>query len=1319
MHLCIGNNQLNRFRRVNMKKFLHTIIVSTMFLFSAQAQTGEIQGKVTDEKGEPVPFAMVVVIRDQMGKELTSKGTKADVNGFYTLKGVAPGTYNLMAKSLGKPNAIEIGVQVFSGRPVTLNFQMEQKSTTKKEVVIKGTGVAKPVKIIDVFQPKETVIGEKEIKESSVRDVGSIAAGAGGIVQSDVGAELNVGGGRSEGLVYFVDGVKMTGSAGVPPNQIQQMEVITSGVPAKYGDANAGVISITTKGPSDKLRGSVEGLTSKFLDPYGYKLGNFSLTGPILRRRATYDSTNPAAPQKIKGEPILGFSIGAEYQQEDDRVPTANGNWKLKDEKYQEIINNPYRLTASGDQLIQASEFVGLNDLEKTDAHQNTDGSAYRFNGKLDWKVVKNSTNITLGFRGEQSTYKDFTRRYSIFNFENNPIQKDNSFNGFIRLYQPLFNDEKQVNKIFRNTNIQLQFDATRSGRDIQTPVAKNGNPWYIGYIGKFVEDREWQYERRTEDDGTKVYYTPNDFLIFKDFYTANTFRASGLDLVQEYALVNPLAFRFTDSFISKYAQWISPLASVTALENAGGVANGSRSSLNIHDLFMPMARVFNQIRKEENDQFRISGSINFDIVRKKSKDLNKHTIEAGFELEQRINSRYNISPLTLWNTGQTLLNQHLTSDNTKNFNPLLIMRGGSVRMRMQDYIKQDTISFSAFDTLLYDKEISNGGMTNFSKNLRNELFGGDSLARVNIHELDPDKMKLEWFSPDELIEANIIGAEQITGSDLRGYDFYGNKLPTSVTFNDFFTAKDSKGNYLRHVSAYMPRYGAAYIQDRFQLKDLALNVGFRVDYFDPNTYSLRDPYVPQGARTIAEVTKLNGSDVSHPSNLPSNAVVYVDDLNNPTRVTGYRVGEVWYSKEGKEQYGPKTIELEAGRVIPYLQGDTEEERKERGDMSFPKFNPDLMFVKSSSKFAFSPRVNFSFTIDTFSLLFAHYDVLNQRPEQFVSMVSSLNYYNLIGNSRASSIGNPDLGFSSTTDLEVGFKQRLSARSSLTINFQYREYNNLVGVTSRVGAYPGTYTTFSNNDFATVKSIGFAYELRRTNNLRLRANYTMSFADGSSSSRTAQLNLINAGLGNIKVISPLDFDSRHNIKFNPNYRFDSRNYIGPAKLKPILKDLGIDLAFNLRSGSPFTYQDAATPTATMNGTSRSSNVGDVNSASMPWFVNANLKIDKDFNFKFGKVDSSRGGDNRREYGINLYLQITNLFNSMNVLKVYRYSGSASTDGYLGSQLGIADIAQKETRAKGYGEAFRELYKIALEIPEDRNSMYSRPRVIQVGATLSF
>lgn len=148
-------------------KRISILIIVKLYSIVLLAQTGEIKGKVTDNNGEPVPFAIIVVILDEAGKERTSKGTKANENGEYSLKGLKADKYNLMATSVGKRRAIKIKVEVETST-VNLDFKLTN---------------------------------------NSIRDI-SATANKEGIIQNDFGAPLNIGGSREGQIVYFVDGIR-------------------------------------------------------------------------------------------------------------------------------------------------------------------------------------------------------------------------------------------------------------------------------------------------------------------------------------------------------------------------------------------------------------------------------------------------------------------------------------------------------------------------------------------------------------------------------------------------------------------------------------------------------------------------------------------------------------------------------------------------------------------------------------------------------------------------------------------------------------------------------------------------------------------------------------------------------------------------------------------------------------------------------------------------------------------------------------------------------------------------------------------------------
>ena len=137
----------------------------------------------------------MVIVTDLEGKKLTNKGSRADINGRYTIKGISPGKVNVMAKYVGKPQVVETDVLVYAGRPTTLDFRLEQAKNIVggDKIVISKKRVYKQ-EIVNVFTPKDNTIGAAEVKESAVRNVNDLVGTTGGLVQDDVGGDINAGG---------------------------------------------------------------------------------------------------------------------------------------------------------------------------------------------------------------------------------------------------------------------------------------------------------------------------------------------------------------------------------------------------------------------------------------------------------------------------------------------------------------------------------------------------------------------------------------------------------------------------------------------------------------------------------------------------------------------------------------------------------------------------------------------------------------------------------------------------------------------------------------------------------------------------------------------------------------------------------------------------------------------------------------------------------------------------------------------------------------------------------------------------------------------
>ena len=333
--------------------------------FVAFAQTGSIKGKVLDKTTkEPLPFANVVV--EINGSQ--AGGAQTDFDGNFTIKPLQPGRYSLKASFVGYTAAEVTGVLV-SADKITFQDMMMTKGAVDITAV-EVTSYKNP--IIDKGNPStQTTVTQEEIKVAPTRDVKSVASTTAGVYQKDEGDDVNVRGSRSDATDYYIDGIKVRGSTNLPQSGIEQITVVTGGVPAQYGDATGGIINITTRGPSKDFFGGIEFVTSELFDKYGYNLVGGNLSGPLWSKKD--------AEGKIE-RTIIGFFLSGEYQLEKDPDPSAIGFYKVKDDIFNDIKSAPLSPTlSSGTVYRPKTEYLRDDSFEKIKAKQNVAVSRISF----------------------------------------------------------------------------------------------------------------------------------------------------------------------------------------------------------------------------------------------------------------------------------------------------------------------------------------------------------------------------------------------------------------------------------------------------------------------------------------------------------------------------------------------------------------------------------------------------------------------------------------------------------------------------------------------------------------------------------------------------------------------------------------------------------------------------------------------------------------------------------------------------------------------------------------------------------------------------
>lgn len=1257
-----------------LRKVLSTlsIVVASAGLMLGQNESA-IKVKLTDKANkETIPFANVIV---EMGGIQAGVGT-TNIDGEVTIKPLNPGKYNVKATYVGYQAVETDNITVSVGKTVYINMEM---TAGQQLDVVEIIEYSEP--LIDPDTKSGGTVTREEYQNMATKNINSVASTTAGVYQQDEGGELNVRGARSAGTAYYVDGQKVIGSSGVPQSSVEQITTIVGGTPAEYGDAVGGIIAITTRGPASTYSGGLEFSTSglgekKGLDAFGYNYAGFSISGPILVRK---DSASGAKKS------VLGFSINGDATSEKDPDPSAIGFYQINKTKLAEIEAAPLRPAEGGTGYVLNSEYVNAGDLEKIKARNNVASNTLRLQGKVQYQPTTNM-GITLGGSVDYNKRHGFVYEYALFNPVNNPLQTSNTWRVYAKLTQK-FNsntskEEEKTSSTIKNAYFTLQAGYEKTKNKTQDDD-HGDNIFDYGYIGKFTQQIRPTYADSSDINGNYFGRVQDGFQYYHLTYEEGTQNPTGTPYTnQYYAYNNDANFDYTyQNVITGDNLGNTGINTLSDVQQGLGLINGARPN-NIYGLWYNTGRQYNGYSYDDRSQFRVFANF--------SADIKNHAVQLGFEYEQRNERAFSLSPIGLWTRMRELTNAHIL--------------GLDKSSLIYNDSPEDFDFYMGYDHYTYNR-LNDGTQYQFDRSLREKLgYDVNGLDMINIDAYDPSTYSIDMFSADDLLD---VGGPQYVA--YYGYDHTGKKLGGNPSLDDFFTAKDENGNFKREIGAYRPIYIAGYIQDRFDFKDLKFNVGLRIDRFDANQKVLKDKYLLYEAKTAGEVTSSGGQPLTLPDNIGEDYVVYVDDNNASDKtVVGYRNGDTWYNAQGVEVSDPSLLAGSNGAVNPYLVDPASANRKEVTSAVFKDYKPQINFM---------PRIAFAFPISDVANFFAHYDVLTQRPgSNRLDPVQYLQWSYL----NQGVIDNPDLKPERTTDYELGFTQVLNEKknSAITLSAFYRELRDQIQIINVTKAYPTSYITYGNIDFGTVKGFSLAYDLRRSNGVQLTASYTLQFADGTGSSASDGYNLANSGQPNLRTLHALNFDQRHTVLLNIDYRFgEGKDYRGPhittkkgtdkEKSIAIFENVGANVLFRAGSGTPYSKQENISADGYFDVSPRRTLTGSINGSNLPWSFKVDLKVDKDIALSWG---GDKDGNEKKYASLNVYLQVLNVLNNKNIINVYRATGNPDDDGYLASPDAANDIA-----ARTNPEAFKDLYTVRLQNP----SNFQRPRVIRLGLILSF
>ena len=215
--------------------------------------SGTIEGFITDAKtGEPLIGVNAVILG-------TYLGTSSDFNGRYIIRNINPSEYTLELSYIGYKVIQKTGVKITAGEKVIINFEMEQTALAfGQEIVVIGE---KPL-----LQLNETgtvrSVNKEEIYNKPIENIQDIISEQVGVTQQD--NEIHIRGSRSYEVQYLLDDISVqdplsgTGfGLNISASAVEEVEVITGGFRAEYGQATSGIVNVKTKSGEDTYQGFI------------------------------------------------------------------------------------------------------------------------------------------------------------------------------------------------------------------------------------------------------------------------------------------------------------------------------------------------------------------------------------------------------------------------------------------------------------------------------------------------------------------------------------------------------------------------------------------------------------------------------------------------------------------------------------------------------------------------------------------------------------------------------------------------------------------------------------------------------------------------------------------------------------------------------------------------------------------------------------------------------------------------------------------------------------------------------------------------------
>ena len=271
------------YRILNILTSIFLLLLPTIIL----AQTQTIRGVVTDQESRmPIIGAAVVVIGSD-----PIIGTTTDLDGKFHLPKVKVGRVDLKITYLGYAPRTLSGIELFSGKELVLNVEMQEMVMKQDEVVVKASRRKEEVLNTMTTVSARVFSTEEASRYAGTRnDVSRMATNFAGVRgANDATNDIVIRGNSPTGLLWRLEGIDIPnpnhfgnlGSTGGPvsmlnSNVLSNSDFLTAAFPSEYGNGISGVFDLKMRHGNNEKH--------EFLGQIGFNGVELGAEGPFSKK---------------------------------------------------------------------------------------------------------------------------------------------------------------------------------------------------------------------------------------------------------------------------------------------------------------------------------------------------------------------------------------------------------------------------------------------------------------------------------------------------------------------------------------------------------------------------------------------------------------------------------------------------------------------------------------------------------------------------------------------------------------------------------------------------------------------------------------------------------------------------------------------------------------------------------------------------------------------------------------------------------------------------------------------------------------------------